>query len=119
MGIGKMANYYPLVSKAVARNASSEARQAVYDRVREAMLNELRKTDPPFSDFEIMRERLALEDAVSKVEDESAERDRDAFVSNFGDLADDADDVETAVTFMMVSGSATGRLNRVWRCAWR
>ena len=61
-----MADYYPLISRAIAAldNKSSEARRAVYDRARAALANQF-QNDPPFA-FE--HERLALEDAINKVE---------------------------------------------------
>jgi len=62
-----MADYYPVISRAIAAldNKSSEARRAVYDRARAALANQLQKVNPPFA-FE--HERLALEDAINKVE---------------------------------------------------
>jgi hypothetical protein len=116
-----MADYFPLVSKAVAglaADASSE-RQNLYIRMREALSAALRTTEPPFTDFQIMRERLALEDAVSRVEEELTATDDELAVT--GHWAADANDLETAIEIplMMVSGTATGRLNGVWRCAWR
>jgi hypothetical protein len=115
----KMANYFPLISKAVAGVASGESRQAIYDRVRAALLSELRVADPPFSKFQIMHERLALEDAVRKVEEEAARRDRDPPMPAFDE--DDADDVGTAVDIplMVLTGGATARMDRVWRFVWR
>jgi hypothetical protein len=61
-----MADYYPLISRAIAAldNKSSEARRAIYDRARAALANQF-QNDPPFA-FE--HERLALEDAINKVE---------------------------------------------------
>jgi hypothetical protein len=61
-----MTDYYPLISRAIAAldQKSSEARRAVYDRARAALANQF-QNDPPFA-FE--RERLALEDAINKVE---------------------------------------------------
>jgi hypothetical protein len=66
-----------------------------------------------------MRERLALEDAVRGVEEEAVQLGRDAPNLNYDDLAADSD-LRTAVEipFMILTGGATGRLNRVWRYAW-
>jgi hypothetical protein len=118
----KMANYYPLIVKAVdalAADASSESRQALCDRMREALSAALRTTEPPFTEFQIMHEQLAFEDAVSRVEGEVAERERDSFASKFD--GDDADDAGTTVEIplMILTGGASGRFNRVWRYAWR
>jgi hypothetical protein len=119
-----MSDYYPLIAKAVAAlapDASGESRRVLYDRVRAALLAELRMADPPFSEFQIMRERLSLEDAVTRVEEGAAQRDRDAPVATFGDLAADVDDRRKVIgiPLMIVTGDATGRLNTVWRFAWR
>jgi hypothetical protein len=115
----KMANYYPLISKAVASVASGESRQALYDRVRAALLSELRVADPPFSEFQIIHERLALEDAVRKVEEEAVQRDRDLPMPAFDE--DVADDVGTSidVPLMVLTGGATARMDLVWRFVWR
>lgn len=73
-----MADYYPLISRAVAglENASGEARRAMYERARTALIAQLRSVDPPLSESDITRERLALEEAVRKVEAEAARRAR-------------------------------------------
>jgi hypothetical protein len=119
-----MADYFPLISKVVAglaANSSSESRQALYDRVRAALLDELRIADPPFSESQIMCEQLALEDAVNRVEGEAAQRDGGTPVSTFGNLSADADDLGTtvAIPLMIVSGDANGKMDPVWRFAWR
>jgi hypothetical protein len=75
-----MADYYPLVAKAIAgleRN-TGEGRRALYERARSALVAQLRgMNDPPLTEAEITRERLALEEAIRKVEAESARRPRD------------------------------------------
>jgi hypothetical protein len=70
-----MTDYQPLLARAIGnleRN-TSEARRAVYDRARQALLNQLRAVTPPLSDPEITRERLALEDAIRKIETQAAQ----------------------------------------------
>jgi len=70
-----MTDYQPLLARAIGnleRN-TSEARRAVYDRARQALLNQLRAIAPPLSDTEITRERLALEDAIRKIETQAAQ----------------------------------------------
>jgi hypothetical protein len=118
-----MADFYPLVVKAVAGLApdASGERQALYNRMREALTAALRTSDPPFTEFQIMRERLALEGAVSRVEGEVAQRDRESLVPLSDDSAVDADDFALGVEiqFLSIAGSATGRLNQVWHCGWR
>jgi hypothetical protein len=69
-----MADYYPLIVKAVAglEKSTGETRRALYDRARTALLAQLRGVEPALSDAEITRERLALEEAIRKVEGEVA-----------------------------------------------
>jgi uncharacterized membrane protein (GlpM family) len=65
-----MADWYPLMNDAIAAldKKTGETRLAFYDRARTALANSLRKADPPLSLTFIEHERLALEDAISKVE---------------------------------------------------
>src|SRR2546423_725750 len=76
-----MADYYPLVAKAVAglEKNTGEGRRMLYERARSALVAQLRgMNDPPLTEAEITRERLALEEAIRKVEAEAARRGRDA-----------------------------------------
>jgi len=64
-----MADYYPLVAKAVAglEKNTGEGRRALYERARSALVAQLRgMNDPPLTEAEITRERLALEEAIRK-----------------------------------------------------
>jgi len=73
-----MADYLPLISRAVSsldRN-TGENRRVLYERARGALLHQLRSVEPALQESEITRERLALEDAIRKVEAESAMRQR-------------------------------------------
>jgi len=65
-----MADYEPLIARAVdgLGTSTGEARRALYERARSALVSELRGVDPPLSEVDITRERLALEDAIRKVE---------------------------------------------------
>ncbi|TAI65320.1 hypothetical protein CWO89_14160, partial [Bradyrhizobium sp. Leo170] len=75
-----MADYYPLIARAIAGldpNAPGESRRALYERARAALIQQLRGVQPPLSESEITRERLALEEAVRKVESEAAQRARE------------------------------------------
>lgn len=65
-----MADFYPILARAVAGlpDKSPQARQAVYDRARSALVAQLRSLDPPLGEAEIMRERLSLDEAMTKVE---------------------------------------------------
>src|SRR6202451_3924472 len=76
-----MADYYPLIARAIAGldpSAPGESRRALYERARTALIQQLRGVQPPLSESEITRERLSLEEAVRKVEAEAAQRARDA-----------------------------------------
>lgn len=76
-----MADYYPLIARAIAGldpNAPGEARRALYARARTALIQQLRSVQPPLSESEITRERLSLEEAVRKIESEAAQRAREA-----------------------------------------
>jgi hypothetical protein len=76
-----MADYYPLIARAIAGldpNAPGESRRALYERARAALIAQLRSVQPPLSESEITRERLSLEEAVRKVESEAAQRAREA-----------------------------------------
>jgi hypothetical protein len=65
-----MADYYPLMSRAIAAldKRSKEARRVLYDRARATLADQLRKVEPPLSETDLEHERLALEDAIGKVE---------------------------------------------------
>jgi hypothetical protein len=73
-----MADYHPLIASAVAGldKNTGEARRTLYDRARTALVAQLRGVDPPLNDSDITRERLALEEAIRKVEAESARKVR-------------------------------------------
>lgn len=73
-----MANYYPLIAKAVAglEKNTGETRRTLYERARGALVNQLRSVNPPLSESDITRERLALEEAIRKVEAEAVRRAR-------------------------------------------
>ena len=87
-----MADYYPLIARAVAGldpSAPGEARRALYERARAALIAQLRGVQPPLSESEITRERLSLEEAVRKVESEAAQRAREARSGGSGSRAGD------------------------------
>jgi len=67
-----MPDYYPLLTRALSgleRN-TREARLAVYDRARQALLKQLRGVTPPLAEAEITRERLVLEEAIKRIDGE-------------------------------------------------
>jgi hypothetical protein len=69
-----MADYYPLISRAVAalEKNNGENRRALYERARTALLAQLRGVTPALEESDITRERLALEESIRKVEAEAA-----------------------------------------------
>jgi hypothetical protein len=71
-----MADYYPLIARAVAGldKNSGENRRALYERARAALLAQLRGVTPALNESDITRERLALEESIRKVEAESARK---------------------------------------------
>src|SRR5947208_9395751 len=87
------AEYHPLIGRGVAgldASATGEQRRALYERARTALMAQLRGVTPPLSESEITRERLTLEEAIRKVEQEAAQRARgarggDGFVRRGGD----------------------------------
>jgi hypothetical protein len=65
-----MTDYYPVIARGVAglKDNTAEARRALYERVQTALTEQLRELDPPLEEPDILRERLALEAAVRKME---------------------------------------------------
>jgi hypothetical protein len=66
-----MADYYSLLSKAVAnlpKASPASARKAMYDRARKALLHQLRSLGPALSEADIAREEAALETAIARLE---------------------------------------------------
>lgn len=143
-----MADYYSLISRAVAGldpDAPRERRRALYERARAAQLTQLRTISPPLSEAEITCEQLALQEAVSRVEGEAAQRASDVRIPTLNDLVAAADDIGKAAApvklrssvlqanaqvnsfssneinieapSMIVTGDATARLIGFWR--WR
>jgi len=71
-----MADYYPLIARAVAglEKNTGDARRALYERARTALVAQLRGVNPPLSENDVTRERLALEESIRKVEAEAARK---------------------------------------------
>jgi hypothetical protein len=69
-----MADYHAILKRAITAlpSPTGEARRAVYEKARNALVNQLKSFDPPLSASEITQQRLHLEDAIRKVESEAA-----------------------------------------------
>ena len=65
-----MADYYPLIRRAVAGldKNTEEARRSIYERARAALVDRLRDVEPPLAESDIAREQEALEEAIDRVE---------------------------------------------------
>src|SRR6478752_3579813 len=73
-----MTDYYPLIARAVEGldRSTGEARRALYERARNALVAQLRSNQPALLEAQITKERLALEEAIRKVETEAARKSR-------------------------------------------
>jgi hypothetical protein len=73
-----MADYYPLIARAVAGldKNTGDARRGLYERARTALVAQLRSPEAALNESDITRERLALEEAIRKVEAECARKAR-------------------------------------------
>jgi class 3 adenylate cyclase len=71
-------NYYQLMARAMngIDRSSAEARQAVYERSRAALVAQLRFNQPGLTKAQIAKERLALEEVIRKVEAEAPRKSR-------------------------------------------
>src|SRR5258708_31815106 len=69
-----MADYYPLIARAVAglQKNTGDARRTVYERAREALVAQLRGVTPALDESDVTGERLGREEAIRKGEGESA-----------------------------------------------
>jgi hypothetical protein len=86
-----MADYYPLIARAVAGldKNTGEIRRALYERARTALVGQLRSVDPPLNESDITRERLALEESIRKVETEASRRRPEAAEEGRPSLSDE------------------------------
>lgn len=71
-----MVDYFPVLDRAVAAldPDTREARRAVYDRARRALVDGLRASDPMLSDTDLRAQSGALETAIRRVEAEALRR---------------------------------------------
>lgn len=73
-----MADFHTVLKRAVSAlpDKSGPNRRAVYDKARKALLKQLQSLDPPLPAQEVTQQRLALEDAIRKLEAEIARAGR-------------------------------------------
>ncbi|MFO1136075.1 MAG: hypothetical protein U1E30_12935 [Rhodoblastus sp.] len=69
-----MADYYPLLSRAVGAlsDSNADARRSIYERARKALIGQLQAIQPPIAEADIARETDALDAAIARVEAEIA-----------------------------------------------
>ena len=73
-----MTDFYSVLQRAVSSlpDGSGANRRAVYDKARKALLKQLQSFDPPLPSSDVTAQRLALEDAIRKIENEIARKIR-------------------------------------------
>ncbi len=73
-----MTDFYSVLQRAVSSlpDSSGPNRRAVYDKARKALLKQLQSFDPPLPSSDVTSQRLALEDAIRKIENEIARQIR-------------------------------------------
>jgi hypothetical protein len=70
-------NYHQLIARAVkGLDSSAEARQLIYERARKALIAHLRFNQPGLSKAVIVKERLALDEAIRNIEAETVRKSR-------------------------------------------
>jgi hypothetical protein len=71
-----MTDYYPVIARLVAdlKQNTGKGRIEIYQRARATLFGQLQGLEPPLTESEITRERLALEKAIRKVEAEAVRR---------------------------------------------
>lgn len=69
-----MADYYSLLARKIGSlpQSTPQARQAVYELARKALINQLRAIQPPVADQVIQNEGRTLDEAIARVEVEAA-----------------------------------------------
>ena len=68
-----MAEYYPLLARAVAAlpDSNPESRRSIYDRARAALVAQLRAVQPPIAEEDIAHESQMLDEAIAQLEAEA------------------------------------------------
>ena len=75
-----MTDYCSLIARAVEvlDRSTGETRRALYVRAREALVAQLRSNQPTLLEAQVTKERLALEEAIRKVEAEATRKSHNA-----------------------------------------
>ena len=74
-----MNKFYPTMARAVAHlDGDGNARHALYERARAALINQLKARDPLLNEAKMERERLELEEAIALVEADTTKRRQEA-----------------------------------------
>ncbi len=110
-----MADYYPLIARAVSGldKNTGEIRRTLYERARAALVGQLRSVDPPLNESDITRERLALEEAIRKVETEASKRKPETQEETRPSLSDEGlRGFRTVMAEAKGLGEATAEANR-------
>jgi hypothetical protein len=68
-----MAEYYPLLARAVAAlpDSTPESRRSIYERARAALVAQLRAVQPPIAEDDIAHESKMLDEAIAQLEAEA------------------------------------------------
>ena len=71
-----MADYHSVLQRAIANlpQNTGQARREIYDKARKALVRQLESFDPPLPPSEITAQRLALEEAIRRIEGEVMRR---------------------------------------------
>lgn len=67
-----MVDFTDVLSRAIAGKKTYDERRVVYERARQALVNQLRALDPPLPESDVTRQRLALEESIRKTESEAS-----------------------------------------------
>src|SRR6476661_4115706 len=68
-----MAEYYPLLARAIAGlpQSTPDTRRVIYERARTALIGQLRAVQPPIAESDIQRESRMLDEAIARLEQEA------------------------------------------------
>ena len=67
-----MVDFTDVLTRAIAGKKTYDERRVIYERARQALVNQLRALDPPLPESDVTRQRLALEEAIRKIESEAS-----------------------------------------------